>query len=67
MSVFNMFMLKYLRDLKTLCVTEHLPPQKCVRYKNDLAQSMSTGEVTSKHTQVCLVFSSQQVYELYLR
>ena len=60
MSVFNIFMLKYLWDLRTLLGTEHWWPQKGARQKDDLAQSMSTGEVTSKHTKLCLVFRSRE-------
>ena len=47
MSVFNIFMLKYMWDLGNLCVAEHLRPQKRARNKDDLAQSMSTGKVVS--------------------
>ena len=46
MSVFKIFMFKYLQDLRTYYVAEHLRPQKRARSKDDLAQSMSTGEVT---------------------
>ena len=58
-NVFNIFMLKYLWDLRTLCVVEHLRPQKRALHKDDQAQSMSTAEVTSKHTNLCLVVSSR--------
>ena len=33
-------------DLRTLCVAEHLQPEKRDRRKDDPAQSMSTGEMT---------------------
>ena len=32
---------------------------KRARHKDDLAQSMSTGEMTLKHTNLCLVVSSR--------
>ena len=47
---FNIFMLKNILDLSTLCVAEDLRPQKQARHKDNLAQSISTREVTSKHT-----------------
>ena len=59
MNVFNIFMLKYLWDLRTLCVVEHLRPQKRALHKDDQAQSMSTGEVTLKNTNLRLVVSSR--------
>ena len=42
MSVFNIFMLKYLCDSRTLCIAEHLRPQKQANHKADLAWPMST-------------------------
>ena len=52
-------MLKHMWDLRTLCVAEHLQPQKRDRRKDVPAQSMSTGEMTQKHTKFCLVVSSR--------
>ena len=37
MSVFNIFMLKYLCDSRNLCIAEHLRPQKQSNHKADLA------------------------------
>ena len=50
----NIFMLKNLLDLRTLCFAEHLRPQKQARHKDNLAKLMCTREVTSKHTNLCL-------------
>ena len=57
LSVFNIFMSKYLKDLRALFIAEYLRPQERVSRKDDLAQSMSTGEMTLKHTKLRLVFS----------
>ena len=37
------------------------------QHKNDLAQSMSTWEVTSKHAKLCLVVSSSEISGIHLR
>ena len=37
MSVFNIFMLKYLCDSRNLCIAEHFRPQKQANHKPDLA------------------------------
>ena len=62
MSVFNMFMLQYLRFEHSLCVAEHLRPLKV-----DLAQSISIGEVTSKHTFCTWLLASGQICEPHPR